>query len=126
VSQSSGQEHDTEADRIQDIDQLASRQDRLEGKVDQILDVLGKFTGGAPVSHGTAQGQTEDRLDRPSSVAEQVRAELAKAETARAADQAAADDKSERDQMKADLAKLKETRPEPPQPRRQRVMWGPR
>ena len=124
MSQTSGQE--TEADRIQDIDQLAGRVDSLTGKVDQILEVLGKFTGGSPVSREAAQSQTEDRLDRPSSVAEQVRAELAKAETARAADQAAADDKSEREQMKADLAKLKETRPEPPQPRRQRVMWGPR
>jgi len=117
---------DSESDRIQDIDQLAGRVDSLSGKVDQILSVLGKFTGGPPVSRETAAQQTEDRLDRPSSVAEQVRAELAKAEQQRASDQAAADDRSEREQIRARVAKLEETRPEPPQPRRQRVMWGPR
>src|SRR5215469_17266384 len=86
---------DSEPERIQDIDQLAGRVDSLTSKVDQILSVLGKFTGGPPVSRETAGQQTEDRLDRPSSVAEQVRAELAKAEQAQASERAAADDKTE-------------------------------
>jgi hypothetical protein len=118
------QNSDPESERIQSIDSLAERQNRVEGKLDQLLNMV--TGGGKLVSHGQAQQDTEDRLDRPSSVAEQVRAELAKAEQDRASRSAAEDEKAEREQMKADLAALREKPPAPPQPRRQRVMWGSR
>ena len=117
---------DPETERIQSIDSLAQRQDKVEGKLDQVLAAIEKFTGGPPATHQQAERQAEERLDRPSSVAEQVRAELAKAVQDRASRQAADDDKSEREQMRERLAKLEEKQPEPPQPRRQRVMFGPR
>lgn len=99
----------------QRVDRLESGQQSLSDKLDEILS---RLTGGGPaVSHDQAQQQTEDRLDRPSSVAEQVRAELARA----AKEQ---NDVAERETIAQRLARLEETKPEPPQPRREKVMWG--
>jgi hypothetical protein len=96
-----------------------TRLDRLERKLDELL-------AGENPGHATAQAHEERHLDRPSSIEEQVRMELAKAEREQ---QAAAEkdaEKSERQQIKDNLAKMMEQKPAPPQPRRQRVMWGPR
>ena len=92
------------------------RLDRLEEKLDQLLSV----------SHGQAEQTTEQRLNRPSTIQEQVRAELARAEAERQASADADADKSERESIREQLAKLQETPPAQPQPRRQRIMWGPR
>jgi hypothetical protein len=107
---------ETEGERIQSIDQIAARQDSIEAKLDQLLG-----TG-----HAKAEAREEKHLDRPSSVEEQVRAELARADAERKAAADAEAEKSERQTIREQIAKLTEARPEQPQPRRQRVMWGKR
>lgn len=108
----------SEAERL---DNLEHRADTTDSKLDQILSLL---TGGGKPEEGEQPG------GRPGSVEEQVRAELerAKAEEAEAkakADGDAAKD-AERETLAQRLAKLEEAPPKQPQPRRQRVMWGPR
>lgn len=92
------------------------RLDRLERKLDELL------AGG----HAKAEAHEEKRLDRPTEVQEMVRMELerADAERKKAADGEA--EKSERQTIREQIAKLTEQKPESPQPRRQRVMWGKR
>ena len=99
------------------------RIDRLERKLDELL------AGG----HAAAEQHEETRLGRPTEVQEMVRMELEKAEAekAAAAKRDAARDAAEAEQRTlaqtvANLAKLTEQKPEQPQPRRQRVMWGKR
>jgi len=54
-----------------------------------------------------------------------VQAELDRRDKKAADDKAAADDKSEREQMKADLAALRETKPQAPVRRATRLLgWG--
>lgn len=113
---------DTESERIQSIDSLAEKVEQHDGKLDQILGVLDRLTGGSatrPVTHERAQADEERHLDRSTSVAEQVRAELARA-------QAETTEKQEKESVAERLARLEEKAPLPPQPRRQRVMWGKR
>lgn len=89
---------------------------KVDAKLDQLLDRI----------HGKAADHQETKLDRPSSVQEQVQAELARAEREAAASKAAEEEKSEREQIREQLAKLSEAPPAPPEPRRQRLMWGKR
>lgn len=116
----------TEEDRIQSIDSLAERVDRQESMLDEILGMLKGGGHRAAPRAGEAGGDEGTTGGRPSSVAEQVRAELARAkeEERRQADADAV--KSETQQLRERLAKLEETKPEAPQPRRQRIMWGSR
>jgi hypothetical protein len=95
---------------------LGTRMDRLEEKLDQLLSGL----------HGKAEKREEAHLDRPTTVEEQVRAELKRAEEERAAADAAAAKEAETETIAQRLAKLEERPPVQPQPRRQRIMWGPR
>jgi flagellar motility protein MotE (MotC chaperone) len=99
-----------------------TRLDRLEGKVDKLADMLAKLVPSG--SHADAQARTERRLDRPSTVEEQVRAELAKAraDQERAEQEQAA--KAEQETVAQRLARLEEVKPEPPERRSTRVMWG--
>lgn len=117
---------DSETERIQSIDSLAERQSRTESKLDEIL---GMLTGGAR-PRGQSQRREADGDDseagRPGSVAEQVRAELARARAQEKADADAAAKQTETETLKQRLAKLEEKAPEPPQPFRQRLMWGSR
>jgi aminoglycoside phosphotransferase family enzyme len=106
------------------VGHLETTQAEQGTKLDAILDKLGHLV---PGSHAEAQQRTEDRLDRPASVAEQVRAELARAEQERAEQDAADADKSEREQMREQLAALREKPPVPPMPLRSRILmkgWG--
>jgi hypothetical protein len=105
---------DPEAERIQSLDSMAERQDRIEAKLDQLL------AGG----HKQAEAREEQHLDRPSTVQEQVRAELARADAERKAQADAEAEKSEQQSMREQLAKLTEAKPVQPQPRRQRWVWG--
>lgn len=102
---------------------LEDRVERLETSQGTILGKLDELLGRA---HGAAEDHTERRLGRPSSVEDQVRAELERADKARseAADKAAA--KKNHETLAERLARLEEKPPEAPQPRRQRMMWGPR
>lgn len=103
----------------QRLDRVETTQASQGEKLDELIGLVRKFTGGAPVTHEAAQQQTEEHLDRPSSVAEQVRAELARADKEKA-------EATEKETIGQRLAKLEERKPEPPQPRRERAMWGPR
>jgi len=105
-----------EPERIQSLDSIAERQDRIETKLDQLL-------SGA---HAKAEKHEEEHLDRPTTIAEQVRAELARAEEEKAAEQKAAEKEAEQETLAQRLARLEESPPVQPQPRRQRIMWGPR
>ena len=107
---------DPEPGRITTIDALASKVDRLAELVAKVI----------PGSHAQAEQRVEERLDRPSTVEEQVKAELDKAkreEAERAAREARdADDK----QLRETVAKLAEKPPEPPVRRATRLLgWGP-
>lgn len=62
--------------------ELAARVDGLDSKLSLILDKLGGAEGKA---HDAAQQRTEDRLDRPSTVAEEIRAQLAERDRQKAA-----------------------------------------
>jgi hypothetical protein len=78
-----------------------------------------------PGSRAEARDQVEGRLDRPSSVQEQVRAELERArqEQERAAAEDA--DKADRETVKQRLAKLEEMPPRQPVRRATRLLgWG--
>jgi len=107
------------ADHEDRIERLETGQGKILSKLDEILGSGGKI-------HAAAEEHEETKLGRPSSIEDQVRAELARADTEKAKAKAAEDDKSERQTIREQLAKLTEARPEQPQPRRQRVMWGKR
>jgi hypothetical protein len=100
------------------VERLESGQSRILGKLDQLLSGTGK-------AHEAAEEHEERRLDRPSSIEEQVRAELARADEEKAKAAEADADKTERQTIRETLAKLTEVPPRQPQPRRQRAMWGP-
>jgi hypothetical protein len=96
------------------VAEVAARQDGLEAKVDKILEVLGKGEGQA---RAAAQQHTEDRLDRPSTIAEQVRAQLEEAKAREAAD---AEKRGQADRLAAVEARVSgmaEAPPEAPQRR---------
>jgi hypothetical protein len=107
---------ETEPDLTDRVESLETGQSKILGKLDELI-------GGA---HAKAEAHEERRLDRPSTVEEQVRAELERKD--REAKTAAEKDaeKSERQSMQEALAKLTEVKPMQPQPRRQRIMWGQR
>lgn len=105
---------------------LEDRVERLETGQSKILGKLDELLGAGSKTHQAAEKHQAERLDRPSSIEEQVRMELARKER-EAAEQAAKDqEKSERQTLAERLAKLEEAPPVQPQPRRQRVMWGKR
>jgi len=102
---------------------LTDRVERLETGQQTITEKLDELLG---ITHARAEKQEEQRLDRPSTVAEQVRAELARAEEEKAAEQKRAEKEAEQETLAQRLARLEESPPVQPQPRRQRIMWGPR
>jgi multidrug resistance efflux pump len=94
----------------------------LEGKLDQIMDKLGRL---APGSRGDAQQREEARLDRPSSIKEQVDAELKRAREEEAARAAAEQREAEHQSLAERVAKLSETPPAAPVRRATRLLgWG--
>ena len=105
-----------EAALEQRVDRLETGQSQVLAKLDQILGLRGK--DGQGDDGETAPG------GRPVDVAEQVRLELARAEQEKADAEKAAAEKAEHETLRQRLAKLTEVTPAPPQPRRQRAMWG--
>jgi flagellar biosynthesis/type III secretory pathway protein FliH len=96
------------------------RLDRLEGAVGRIEQALGKLvpTG----TRADSEQRVQRRLEAPSTVEDQVRAELAKARREEA-DQAAAAGKEET--LNQRLAKLEERPPAPPVKRATKMLgWG--
>jgi hypothetical protein len=63
--------------------ELAGRMDSLESKLDVLI---GRFTGAEQDAHGAAERHTEDRLDRPSTIADEIRAQLERRVAKTAAD----------------------------------------
>ena len=105
---------------------LEDRVESLETGQGKILSKLDELLGTGSKAHAEAEAHEERHLDRPSTIEEQVRQELAKADAERkAADKEAAKD-AEHETLKEKVARLVEQKPAAPQPRRQRVMWGPR
>jgi spore cortex formation protein SpoVR/YcgB (stage V sporulation) len=107
-------------------DTTGERLDRLEGAVGRIEAALGRVV---PAAHEASRDRVEARLDRPTSVEEQVEAELAKRDKRARADKDKADrDKAEkdwRDQTEQRLAALAEKPPAPPERRATRILgWG--
>lgn len=125
----------SEEGRVKSLDDrfgaIETEQAEQRGLLEQISSAVQGLTGTGgkltPASHTEAQQRTEDRLDRPSSVQEQVRAELARAQAERQAEADKDAAKSEREQMLERMARLEEKAPRPPVPWRTRMLgWGDR
>ena len=101
----------------------AERLDRVEAGLERLTTLVERIV---PGTHAQAEQHTEDRLDRPTSVEEQVKAELAKARKADAdkakADKDAADAAAEKETMAARLKALEEKPPAERVRRSTRVM----
>ena len=102
------------ADDTETIDSIATRQDRIESKLDQLLAAGSKP---APGEGSTPEG-------RPATVEEQVRAELQRAEDERTAAATQAAKEEEHQTMAQRLAKLEEAPPVQPIRRATKAMWG--
>jgi|SRR6185437_10217751 len=97
------------------LEQVNQRLDRQQATLDRLAEAVARIL---PGSHAEAEQRTEQRLDRPSSVEEQVRAELARAQQEQA-DQQQAETVAQR------LARLEEQPPAPQLPRRTKLLgWG--
>lgn len=97
------------------------RLDRLEGKVDALVDAV---SGLKLPTHAEAQRREETRLDRSSTVAQAVQDELARRDKQAADKRQADEDKAAKESTATRLAALEEQRPEPPLRRSTRFMWG--
>ena len=110
---------DPEASRIKSLDEQDQRIGRLEQGIEKILDVLGKGEGKA---HEHAEQHTEDRLDRPSTIAEQIREQLAEAKAREAAD---AEKRGQAERLAAveqKVTDMAEKTPEAPQRRIEKIL----
>lgn len=94
---------------------------RVENAVERIEQAVSALVP----SHQQAQQHTERRLDRASTVAEQVQAVLDQRERQAAEQQAADAKRAEEESLKERLARLEERPPAPPRLRRTRILgWG--
>lgn len=103
------------------IDELEQRVSGVESKLDLILD---KLSGTRDQAHAAAEKHTEDRLDRSSSIAEQIRAQLAERQAAEAD---AAEKRGHADRLAAveeRLTGMAEKPPEDPLRPVTRFIWG--
>lgn len=100
----------------------SERLSHVEAAVDRIESALARIV---PGSHGEAEQRTQARLDRPSSVEEQVRAELAKADREKQAAAARDAERADAESVKERIARLEEKPPAPPRSRRTAALgWG--
>ena len=83
---------------------------RVEHAIDRLADQVAKLI---PTSHAQAQAHTERRLDRPSSVEEQVASALAQAREAERAETDRAEGRKHRETTATRLARLEEQPPAP-------------
>ncbi len=101
---------EAEESRIQSIDALAE-------KVDRLAAMVGKVLGGGDSAEPKAE-------PRGSTVEDQVRAELEKAERDRQAREAAEAKDREHAELREKVERLTETKPTPAPRRSTRIMWG--
>lgn len=99
--------------------ELAARVDGLASKIDTILDKLG---GAETAAHDAAEKHTEERLDRPTGVAEEIRAQLAARDQADAAARRDKDDAEWRASVDGRLAGMAEHTPEAPVRRVEKIL----
>lgn len=92
-------------------EELAGRVDALDSKLDTILDKLG---GAKDQAHADAQQHTEDRLDRPSNIADEIRQQLAERDRQQQATAAQQADTEWRKGVDERLAGMTEKTPEAP------------
>jgi hypothetical protein len=97
---------------------------QVNDRLDRIEQALARLIPGA---RAASEHKVEERLDRPSTVEEQVQAELARRDKAEAEKQAAGEAKKEQDDLKAKVAALAEKPPVPPLRRATKLLtagWG--
>lgn len=121
-----GTEHVSEASEHPETD--ANDHERLVRVESDIGWIKDKLSHLVPGSHAEAQQREEDRLERPSGIEEQVRAELARARQeeadAAAAEQGKAAAAAEEQSVRDRLARLEQP-PAPPRMRRVKFLgWG--
>lgn len=96
--------------------------ERVEGRLDRLEQLVRNLI---PGSRRESAERVEDRLDRPSNVEEQVRAELARAQREQAEADAAQASEQERETIAQRVAKLEERPPAEPVRRATRALgWG--
>lgn len=104
-------EHDHDGGQEDRLDRLEATQAEQGSKLDAILDKIGNLS--LP-SHQQAEQHEERRLDRASTVAEEVQRELAKAKADEARQAADDEHKSEHARLAEERARLAEAKPAPP------------
>lgn len=103
------------------LDRLEHTQAEQGTKLDLILDKL----AGALPTHAEAEKHEEHRLERGSSIADQVAAELAKARAEESRKQGEAEHQSEHARLAEERARLREAPPAPPRRRATALLgWG--
>ena len=103
----------------QRVSSLETGQQSITDKVDQILGIVGK---GEHTAHDAAQKHEEAKLDRPSSVAEQVREQLDARDARERERQAAADRDGRLGTIEQALKDMTEKAPEVPARRVEKFM----
>jgi hypothetical protein len=96
-----------------------TRLDRLEAKVDAVIDRLSGLVGGA---HKDATSTTQERLDAPGAMAEEVRKELARAERERIAAETEQQREARLKAVEDKVVPLTEKVPLPPPRKIERIM----
>lgn len=99
--------------------ELAGRVDGLESKLDLIL---GKLGGTEHQAHAAAQQHTEDRLDRPTNIADEIRQQLEERDRAAAASAKDQADQDWRAGVDEKLSGMTEQTPEAPLRRVEKLM----
>jgi len=99
--------------------ELDQRITSLDSKIEMILSKLG---GARDQAHEHAAEHTAERLDRPSSIADEIRQQLAAQRAQDESDAAGKADQELRQGVDTTLAGLSEKIPEPPQRRIEKVM----
>jgi hypothetical protein len=112
-------QQDDQRDASPTAAELAARQDSLEGKLDQILGILGTKEGQA---QGKAQDARTAELDAPTSVAEEIRTQLEERDRKAKADAAAAEHGQWKTKVDETLAAMTEQAPEPPARKIEKLM----
>ena len=91
--------------------ELDAKVNALDSKLDRIIDMFGGAEGKA---HDAAQQHTEERLDRPSTVAEEIRAQLAEQRAREQADAKGREDADWRRSVDERISGMAENVPETP------------
>lgn len=98
--------------------ELDAKVNALDTKLDRIIDMFGS----KGETHAAAEQHTEERLDRPSSVAEEIRAQLAEQRARDEADAAKNAESAWRKSVDERLTGMAEKTPEAPLRRVEKIM----